>query len=111
MFPLLITFVTILGFVLQGDPGEIHSVERVVLDNFPGLGQMFKFSAVHGNVVVPENRIRAAMDVGLLDPERLVAELDLAEGTQVWLSAKATEVDLYPEPNAPTGNQGSAAAR
>jgi molybdate transport system ATP-binding protein len=29
-----------------------------------------------------------------------VAELGLAEGTEVWLSAKATEVDYYPDPAA-----------
>jgi len=28
-----------------------------------------------------------------------LADLDLSEGTQVWLAAKATEVDVYPDPN------------
>jgi molybdate transport system ATP-binding protein len=28
-----------------------------------------------------------------------LADLDLSEGTPVWLSAKATEVDVYPDPN------------
>jgi molybdate transport system ATP-binding protein len=28
-----------------------------------------------------------------------VADLDLAEGTPIWLTAKATEVDIYPDPN------------
>jgi len=28
-----------------------------------------------------------------------LADLDLSEGTSVWLTAKATEVDVYPDPN------------
>jgi molybdate transport system ATP-binding protein len=28
-----------------------------------------------------------------------LADLDLSEGTPVWLAAKATEVDVYPDPN------------
>jgi molybdate transport system ATP-binding protein len=28
-----------------------------------------------------------------------VADLGLVEGSAVWLSAKATEVDVYPDPN------------
>src|SRR4051812_15778923 len=46
----------------------------------PELGIFHAVTDVHGNIMVPENRIRAAMEVGLLDPECLVAELDLALG-------------------------------
>ena len=49
----------------------------------PELGIFHAVTDVHGNVVVPENRIRAAMEVGLLDAERLVGELDLALG-RAW---------------------------
>ncbi len=49
----------------------------------PELGIFHAVTDVHGNVVVPENRIRAAMEVGLLDAERLVHELDLALG-RAW---------------------------
>jgi Protein of unknown function (DUF3145) len=49
----------------------------------PELGIFHAVTDVHGNVVVPENRVRAAMEVGLLDPERLVTELDLALG-RAW---------------------------
>ena len=31
LFPLLLVFVTILGFVLQGDPGAAHSISNSVL--------------------------------------------------------------------------------
>jgi len=33
-----------------------------------------------------------------------VADLGLAEGSPVWLSAKATELDIYPEPSATASN-------
>jgi molybdate transport system ATP-binding protein len=35
-----------------------------------------------------------------------VAELKLAPGTRVWLSAKATEIDVYPDPAEPVANVG-----
>ena len=38
LFPLLLVFVTILGFVLQGDPSLQRSIEDNVLHQFPGLG-------------------------------------------------------------------------
>ena len=38
LFPLLLVFVTVLGFVLQGNPGLQKSVEKSVLDQFPVIG-------------------------------------------------------------------------
>jgi hypothetical protein len=38
---------------------------------------------VHGNVVVPEDRIRAALESGAGDPTVLLTELDLALG-RAW---------------------------
>jgi uncharacterized BrkB/YihY/UPF0761 family membrane protein len=37
IFPLLLVFITILGFVLQGDPDFRRSVEDSVIGQFPGL--------------------------------------------------------------------------
>src|SRR5205085_12206904 len=37
IFPLLLVFTTILGFVLQGDPDFRQSVEHSVVGQFPGL--------------------------------------------------------------------------
>jgi membrane protein len=37
LFPLLLVFITILGFVLQGDPHFRQSVEDSVIGQFPGL--------------------------------------------------------------------------
>jgi Protein of unknown function (DUF3145) len=49
----------------------------------PDLGIFHAVTDVHGNVVVPEDRIRAALAVGAGDPIRLVEELDVALG-RAW---------------------------
>lgn len=38
IFPLLLLFVTILSLILHGDPGEQHSIEHSVLQQFPIIG-------------------------------------------------------------------------
>jgi membrane protein len=45
LFPLLLVFVTVLGFVLQGSPDLQKSVENSVLGQFPVIGKQIK---VHG---------------------------------------------------------------
>ena len=52
LFPLLLVFVTVLGFVLQGHPGDISSVEESVRRNFPALQKTFQFTSLHGHVIV-----------------------------------------------------------
>lgn len=52
LFPLLLVFVTILGFVLQGDPSTQASVENSVRSQFPGIGQSLQLSALHGHTIV-----------------------------------------------------------
>jgi Protein of unknown function (DUF3145) len=49
----------------------------------PELGIFHAVADAHGNVLVPEDRIRAALERGAGDPARLVAELDLALG-RAW---------------------------
>jgi hypothetical protein len=49
----------------------------------PELGIFHAVTDVHGNVVVPEDRIRSALELGSGDPGRLVDELRLAMG-QAW---------------------------
>lgn len=49
----------------------------------PELGIFHAVTDVHGNVLVPEDRIRAALDAGRHDPSVLREELDLALG-QAW---------------------------
>ena len=46
LFPLLLVFMTILGFVLQGDPGAQSSIEHSVLGQFPIIGDQIKVHAL-----------------------------------------------------------------
>jgi membrane protein len=48
LFPLLLVFVTILGFVLQGDATAQRSIENSVLGQFPVIGQQIKVHALQG---------------------------------------------------------------
>jgi YihY family inner membrane protein len=51
LFPLLLVFVTILGWVLQGDHSALQSVENSVRNSFPAIGNNIKFAQLHGNVI------------------------------------------------------------
>jgi YihY family inner membrane protein len=48
LFPLLLVMTTILGFVLQGNPGAEQSVEHSVLGQFPVIGDQIKVHALSG---------------------------------------------------------------
>jgi YihY family inner membrane protein len=52
LFPLLLVFVTILGFVLDGDPSAQRSVEHSVTSQFPGIGHSLQLGALHGHTIV-----------------------------------------------------------
>ncbi len=60
IFPLLLVFVTILGYVLQGDPGTRSSIEHSVLAQFPIIGKDLgsQTHGLHGHAV--------ALVIGLL---------------------------------------------
>jgi hypothetical protein len=49
----------------------------------PDLGIFHAVTDVHGNVVVPEDRIRAALETGHNDASEMLRELDLALG-RAW---------------------------
>lgn len=49
LFPLLLVFVTVLGYVLQGDPAAQRSVENSVLGQFPIIGQQIQGQSLHGS--------------------------------------------------------------
>jgi YihY family inner membrane protein len=51
LFPLLLVFVTILGFALHGDPSALASVKASVAKNFPGFGKLLDISSLKGSVV------------------------------------------------------------
>jgi YihY family inner membrane protein len=49
LFPLLLLFVTILGFVLEGNPSAQHSIETSVLNQFPVVGQSLQTHSLTGS--------------------------------------------------------------
>jgi len=51
LFPLLLVFTTILGFVLQGNPGAQSSIEHSVLGQFPVIGDQIKVHALTGHTL------------------------------------------------------------
>jgi membrane protein len=51
LFPLLLVFVTILGYVLQHHPGTLHSIEHSVRANFPAVNKVLDFTALHGHLL------------------------------------------------------------
>jgi membrane protein len=51
LFPLLLVFVTVLGYVLQHHPGTLHSIENSVRANFPAVNKVLDFTALHGHLL------------------------------------------------------------
>jgi membrane protein len=51
LFPLLLVLVTILGFVLQGDPGEQHKILDGALGQFPIVSDQLKLHSLTGSGV------------------------------------------------------------
>ena len=51
IFPLLLVFVTVLGYVLQHNPATLHSIEHSVSTNFPAVSKVLDFTALHGHVL------------------------------------------------------------
>ncbi|MGO9972028.1 MAG: YihY/virulence factor BrkB family protein [Solirubrobacteraceae bacterium] len=51
LFPLLLVFVTVLGFVLNGDPSALHSVKSSVLGRFPVIGSSISNSTLTGSTL------------------------------------------------------------
>jgi inner membrane protein YhjD len=51
LFPLLLVFVTILGFVLQGDVSAQNSIKSSVLGQFPIVGQKLDVTSLHGSTI------------------------------------------------------------
>jgi membrane protein len=51
LFPLLLVFVTILGYVLQGDHSALLSVESSVRGNFPVVAKYLQFTSLRGSAI------------------------------------------------------------
>ena len=50
LFPLLLVFTTILGYVLASDPSEQTKVEQSILHQFPSLGSSLPLHSISGSV-------------------------------------------------------------
>ncbi|MHB8240863.1 MAG: YhjD/YihY/BrkB family envelope integrity protein, partial [Solirubrobacteraceae bacterium] len=51
LFPLLLVLVTVLGFVLQGDPGEQKQILQGTLSQFPIVSDQLKLHSLTGSGV------------------------------------------------------------
>src|SRR5580700_3718503 len=51
LFPLLLVLVTVLGFVLQGDPGEQQRILNGALGQFPLIRDQLKLESLTGSSV------------------------------------------------------------
>src|SRR5579875_3756093 len=49
LFPLLLAFVTVLGYLLQRHQSTLHSIEPSVQNNFPALEHVISFTSRHGH--------------------------------------------------------------
>lgn len=65
LFPLLLVLVTVMGFVLAGDPSLQKKVGDTVLGNFPGIGSSLQLGRIHGNTVALIIGIAGALWAGL----------------------------------------------
>lgn len=72
LFPLLLVAVTVLGFVLQGDPSAQKSVEQSVLGQFPVIGDQIRNKTLEGHTF--------ALVIGVLTA--LLAGLGVTQGAQ-----------------------------
>ena len=65
LFPLLLVFTTILGFVLQGNPGAQRSIEHSVLGQFPVIGDQIRVHALTGHTLALVIGLVVALLAGL----------------------------------------------
>lgn len=64
IFPLLLAFVTILGFILHGNPSAQKSVEDSFLGNFPFVGNQIREHALGGSIPAVVIGLAAAIWAG-----------------------------------------------
>jgi membrane protein len=65
LFPLLLVFATILGYVLAGDPATRHSVEHSVTSQFPAVGTSLPLNSISGSAGALIFGVLAALYAGL----------------------------------------------
>jgi YihY family inner membrane protein len=79
LFPLLLVFVTVLGFVLQGDPSALDSVKHSVLGKFPVIGTSISNDKLQGDTLALIIGIVTSLLAGLGVTQAANAALD-----RVW---------------------------
>ena len=65
LFPLLLVFATILGYVLAGDPGTRQSVEHSVINQFPAVGSSLRLDRISGSAVALLTGLLTSLYAGL----------------------------------------------
>jgi YihY family inner membrane protein len=65
LFPLLLVLVTVLGFVLHGDPGEQEKILNGTLGKFPILGDQLKLHSLSGSGLALAVGIAGSLFAGL----------------------------------------------
>ncbi|MBV9818295.1 MAG: YihY/virulence factor BrkB family protein [Solirubrobacterales bacterium] len=65
LFPLLLVFTTILGFVLSSDPGEQASVQHSIRAQFPSLGSSLPIQGITGSPVALVLGVLVSLYAGL----------------------------------------------
>src|SRR5947209_7189223 len=51
IFPILLVFATILGFVLQGHPGDVRSITHTIQNQIPVVGKFISVQGLRGSVL------------------------------------------------------------
>jgi membrane protein len=90
LFPLLLVFVTILGFVLQGDTAAQSSIKNSVLAQFPIIGKDIQVGGLHGRTI--------ALVIGLVTS--LLSGLGITQAAQnafddVWAVPRKDRPDFF----------------
>jgi YihY family inner membrane protein len=80
LFPLLLVFVTVLGFVLQGNPHLEQSIKTSTLARMPVIGQELQVGELQGNVVSLVIGLLVAIWAGLRITDVTHEVLDLVWG-------------------------------
>src|ERR1700743_1639801 len=65
LFPLLLVFATILGYVLAGDSGTRQSVEHSVQNQFPAIASSLPLNAISGSAFALAVGVITALWAGL----------------------------------------------
>ncbi len=65
LFPLLLVFATILGYVLAGDPSARASVEHSVISQFPAVGSSLHLNSISGSAIALVIGVLTSLYAGL----------------------------------------------